>query len=104
MLSCRDGRLVRSWAITGTGDALMPLPLDLDPDAPESVAEQLRIAGAHRLEPLPRALADELSCVASWLDREAARVRVVHCEGGLASPFPPLPSFEPAPVAVSIKA
>jgi DNA polymerase-3 subunit epsilon len=100
----RDGRLVRSWAITAAGDAAMPLPLDLDPDAPESAVEQLHLAGARLLDPLPKALADELSCVAAWLDREAGRVRVVHCEGGLASPFPPLPSFEPAAAAVSIKA
>jgi len=99
----RDGRLVRSWAITTAGDAAMPLPLDLDPDAPESVVEQLHLAESRRLDPLPKALADELSCVAAWLDREAGRVRVVHCEGGLASPFPPLPSFEPAPVAVSVR-
>ena len=38
--------------------------------------------------PLPRELVDELSCVASWLDAEAHRVRLVHCEGELASPLP----------------
>ncbi|HEX2193187.1 MAG TPA: DEDD exonuclease domain-containing protein [Acidimicrobiales bacterium] len=38
--------------------------------------------------PLPRHLVDELSCVASWLEAEAHRVRLVHCDGELASPLP----------------
>ena len=45
--------------------------------------------------PVPRDLADELACVASWLEAEAARVRVVRCEGELASPLPRLPRYEP---------
>ena len=44
---------------------------------------------------LPSALADELSCVAAWLDKEAAVLRLVHSDGGLMSAYPPLPSFEP---------
>ena len=44
--------------------------------------------------PLPRELADELACVARWLDTEAGRVRLVHCEGELASRLPRLPRFE----------
>ena len=46
--------------------------------------------------PVPTHLADELGCVASWLDAEAARVRVVRCDGQLASPLPRLPRYEPA--------
>jgi len=46
--------------------------------------------------PLPRHLVDELSCVASWLDAEAHRVRLVHCEGELASALPPVPRLVPA--------
>jgi DNA polymerase-3 subunit epsilon len=64
------GRLVRSW----TGAAL-PLPLD---DGP-----------------LPHHAADEVACIASWLDREAHRVRVVSCDGELASAVAALPSLRP---------
>jgi len=45
--------------------------------------------------PLPRELADEVSCVAAWLDAEAARLRLVACDGELASPLPRLPTYEP---------
>jgi DNA polymerase-3 subunit epsilon len=45
--------------------------------------------------PLPRELADELACVAAWLDAEAPRVRLVACDGELCSPLPKLPCFEP---------
>jgi DNA polymerase-3 subunit epsilon len=45
--------------------------------------------------PLPRELADEVSCVAAWLDAEASRLRLVACDGELASPLPRLPSYEP---------
>ena len=38
--------------------------------------------------PLPRHLVGELSAVALWLDAEAHRVRLVHCDGELASPLP----------------
>jgi DNA polymerase-3 subunit epsilon len=45
--------------------------------------------------PVPRHLADELACVGSWLDAEAERLQLVHCDGELASPLPRLPRFEP---------
>ena len=45
--------------------------------------------------PLPRHLADELNCVGTWLDAEAGRLRLLHCEGELASSLPRLPRFEP---------
>jgi DNA polymerase-3 subunit epsilon len=45
--------------------------------------------------PLPRDLADEVSCVAAWLDAEAPRLRLVACDGELASPLPRLPTYEP---------
>ncbi|MBV8387140.1 MAG: hypothetical protein JO155_10145, partial [Acidimicrobiia bacterium] len=47
--------------------------------------------------PIPRELADEVSCVAAWLDAEASRLRLVACDGELASPLPRLPSYEPRP-------
>lgn len=40
--------------------------------------------------------AEELLCVARWLDRHRGRVRVEHAEVGLASPLPHLPAFTPA--------
>lgn len=45
--------------------------------------------------PLPRHLADEVLCVASWLDRSAARIRLGRCEGNLSSSLPSLPRFQP---------
>jgi DNA polymerase III subunit epsilon len=51
--------------------------------------------GSVEAGPLPRELADEVSCVAAWLDAEAARLRLVACDGELASPFPRLPTYEP---------
>ncbi len=47
--------------------------------------------------PLPRHLVDELACVASWLDAEAHCLRLVHCDGELASCLPPVPPLSPAP-------
>jgi DNA polymerase-3 subunit epsilon len=45
--------------------------------------------------PLPAALADELHCVAGWLDGRAARIDLLHCDDGLAEPLPAVPSFSP---------
>jgi hypothetical protein len=38
--------------------------------------------------PLRADLVDEIGCIARWLDAEADRVRVVHCDTGLASALP----------------
>ena len=45
--------------------------------------------------PVPRELVDELGCVASWLEAEAPRLRLVACDGQLASSLPRLPTYEP---------
>ncbi|MCA1692054.1 MAG: GIY-YIG nuclease family protein [Actinobacteria bacterium] len=45
--------------------------------------------------PVPRHLADELSCMASWLDAESSRLRLLRCEGELVSPLPRVPRYEP---------
>ena len=71
------------------------------PEQGEVVLERGRLTDGTLLAPLddgwvPRDLVDELRCVASWLDAEAARIRLVECGGELASPLPALPSFEPA--------
>ena len=44
--------------------------------------------------PVPRHLVDELSCVASWLESESSRVRLLRCDGELALPLPRLPRYE----------
>jgi DNA polymerase-3 subunit epsilon len=51
--------------------------------------------------PVSTDVADELACVASWLDARASRLRVIDCDGGLAWPLPRLPRFEPAAQSVS---
>jgi DNA polymerase III subunit epsilon len=51
--------------------------------------------------PVSTDVADELACVASWLDARASRLRVIDCDGGLAWPSSRLPRFEPAAQSVS---
>lgn len=69
------GLLVRSW----TG-----------PQPPLTFDVATAVSG-----PLPRHLADEVACVAAWLEHEAGRVRLVSCSDLLASPAGRLPKFEP---------
>ncbi len=91
------GRLVRAWTISRTGIVALPLPLDLDPAAPDALSAAPGDDASGPGRPVPKALADELSCVAAWLDKEAGRIRVIHTDRGLASAYPALPSFEPLP-------
>ena len=86
------GRLVTAWS---GGDGTAPLPLTLPPAGAGPAVP------AH--EPLPRHLADEVLCIASWLDRAAARVRLDGCEGGLASALPAIPRFEPGRSAAATR-
>jgi DNA polymerase-3 subunit epsilon len=74
-----DGRLVRAWA----RDAPPQGELALD-------AAPVVVSG-----PVPGELADEVLCVAAWLDSRAGRLTLLHCGAGLAEPIPPLPSFAP---------
>ncbi len=67
-----NGRLVATWSADGEQPQLVLL--DGAPEEPDD---------------------DELNCVASWLEAEAARVRIRSCEGTLASPTRPIPSFQP---------
>ncbi len=105
------GRLVRAWRISPGGPTPVPLPIDLDPAAPDQLVAALRRpeggAQAHDGDlgegmepgtPVPKALADELLCVAAWIDRELPRIRVVSADGPLVSPAPPMPTFEPRSV------
>ena len=79
-----SGRLV-GWSPGGDAG----LPFDVAPPAADAPGR-----------PVPTELADELTCVAAWLDREAHRLRVTSCDGELASALWPLPRF--APVGRSI--
>lgn len=81
------GRLVRTWTLGPQGLAAVPLPLDLDPAAPDHV-------GTSATDPLPKALADELACVASWFDRQAHRIEVLSAEADPRAADLILPSFE----------
>jgi DNA polymerase-3 subunit epsilon len=75
------GRLVRSW---GAGPVEATLPVDHGDGG-----------GPGHTGPVPTELADELACVAAWLEREAHRLRVVRCDGELTSDLWPLPRFQP---------
>ena len=93
------GRLVRTWRLGTDGDATaVPLPLDLDPAAPDHLLSPLGPDPSQPGAPLPKALADELACVGAWLDREASRIRVVESDGPITSVLPPLPRFEATPM------
>ena len=74
-----QGAVLDGGRLLAPGTLLVPPPAD---------ADDLDL-------PLPRHLADELACVGTWLDAEAGRLRLVHCDGELASPLPRLPRFEP---------
>lgn len=94
----RRGRLVRTWTLSATGISAVPLPLDLDPAAPDHLDAPLPDDPTAPGAPLPKSLADELSCVAQWLDRQSHRVRIVHADADPLLRLPLLPSFDP-PVA-----
>jgi DNA polymerase-3 subunit epsilon len=72
------GHLVRTWT-----DGVAPLDLDE------------RAAALPLGLPLARSDADEVACVAAWLAKEAHQVRLVSCDGELASPVAALPRFQP---------
>ena len=107
----RRGRLVKTWTITAQGITAVPLPLDLDPAAPDHMGVDLGATGSRGApaepaldpleDPLPKALADELACVAAWLDRQAHRLVVVHADADPLATGPPLRSFKPTPTALA---
>ena len=101
------GVLQRTWALSDTAGRSGQLSLGLDGDLEANAHSEANGSGptsqgaVHASTaadgPLSRHLADELACVASWLDSEAGRIRVTHCDGGLAMPTQVLPSFAPGP-------
>jgi DNA polymerase-3 subunit epsilon len=70
------GRLLRAWTV---GE--LALGVACEPPAASTTSW------------VPAALADELSCVATWLDRNARKVRLVRCDGTLASILPAVPEM-----------
>ena len=76
----QDGLLVHAWCGEPDGD----LALRFSP-----AADDRPVPG----EPIPRDLADELHCVAAWLDGESHRLRLEHCDGTLADPLVRIPTF-----------
>jgi DNA polymerase-3 subunit epsilon len=95
----RRGRLVRTWTLTSKGIEAVPLPIDLDPAAPDHLDAPLPDDPTAPGAPLPKALADEMACVARWLEQQGHRTRIVHADAPPLPQGPTLPSFEP-PVAL----
>ena len=58
------------------------------PDSLPLVDDDLRL-------PLDREAADEVACVAAWLDKQISGLRLVGCDGELSSPLGVVPRFEP---------
>ena len=71
-----------------------PSPSRPGPTRPASEPSRLR-PPSRAVGAVPRELADELTCVAAWLDAQAGNVRLLSAEHGLASPLPRLPTFAP---------
>lgn len=83
-LSLDHGRLIAAW---GSGE----LP-DL---GPTPVSPLSLFAAPSPLPPVERESADELACIAAWLDRHAPEITLDHCDGVLSSTLPALRSFAP---------
>jgi DNA polymerase-3 subunit epsilon len=73
------GRMDRAW---GTG---------LDDGAQAS----LRLVAAPPQGPVGRDAADEVLCIAQFVERYAERLDLLHVDGELSSPLPALPHYEP---------
>ncbi len=79
-----DGVFLRAWP------APLPGELSFEPGVLD------RGCAAPVEGPVPRHLADEISCIAGWLEQEARGIRIEHCDGALAVPTCPVASFQPA--------
>jgi DNA polymerase III subunit epsilon len=104
----QGGVLVRAWAALPAADGRGPAaPRAAGPAtgrrslAVAGRGGQNGLAGAGAVAatphegPLPPHVADELACVAAWLDDNAHRLRPRHVEGVFACPLPRLPSLPP---------
>ncbi len=70
-------------------------PIDADPTLAGLDVLESPPDGPEAGMPLRADLVDEIGCIARWLDAEAERVRVVHCDAGLASALPRIASLVP---------
>ncbi len=81
------GRPVRSWTARGDATPVARAPAgELAPiafDPPATTGEQA---------PLTPAVADELACVAAWIERHATDLQLLHVDGELSSPLPRRPT------------
>jgi DNA polymerase III subunit epsilon len=93
------GRLVEAWGPGGPPARASPRPTPqptTPADPPARLPFPLVVAAlADEHPPCPRHLADEVLCVARWLDEQAHEVRIVHCDEGLSWPASPLATFQP---------
>jgi DNA polymerase-3 subunit epsilon len=90
----RGGRLQRAWGRDDRHRADQLTLADAEVGADDAVEPTLLDPGGAPAA-VPRELADELSCVAAWLDAQAGRLRLVSAERGLASALPRVPTFTP---------
>lgn len=72
------GQLVEAWGPSG-------------PDGQTVAWLRSATASPPSPGPLPREVADELACVAAWLEERANRARLIRCDGEWAWPLPALP-------------
>jgi hypothetical protein len=82
------------WAVDDGGAPVsVPAAPGGRPPAPASLGDVRldRVAPPPADGPVPAQAAAELDRVAAWLDAHADEVRLLHVEGELASPLPPLP-------------
>ncbi|HEY5154549.1 MAG TPA: DEDD exonuclease domain-containing protein [Acidimicrobiales bacterium] len=90
-----DGQLREAWplesdASDADGGRVIRLPFTATSDS-----------GDDQPPAVPRDLADELTCVATWLESHAQQVSLLSAERGLSSALPRLPSFDPRKRAAS---
>jgi DNA polymerase III subunit epsilon len=95
----RHGALVNAWSAEpadATGPRGKAQQSEVLPFA--EPASGAPLADGDQVEPgtpVPRHLADELACIAAWLEQRADTTRVEHCDEGLSFPVLPLRSFMP---------
>ena len=89
------GRVVEAWT-EDAADAPPRLPLDGAPSRPPPDRPASLFSLPEPGPPVSPQEAEELLCVAAWLDRHAGSAQVVDEHGPLAWPLPPVPSFHPA--------
>lgn len=81
----RRGVLWQMWPADRAAQlAPVARTVEMQPDAPPAPGSAVS-----------RELADELACVASWLDQHSERVRLEHAQGTFASAVPRLPDVRP---------